>query len=96
MDNGGNPGFDEVKDRNLIYDLLKNDTSIFKKLIPEIGDMDSDSFKNLFMRTPFKSPENPRGYDYKVKNEKPFEGLIDKFDNFWVILDEWYLDTKYH
>jgi len=95
MSNGGNGGFNEAKARDLVYELLNNDTNIFKKLIPEIRAMDSDSFENLFMGTPFKSPENPRGYDYKVKNEKPFERLLDKFDNFWVILDEWYFDEKY-
>ena len=97
MDNGNNEfDFNEAKARELVYYLLSNDTNIFKKLIPEIKAMDSKSFKNLFNATPFKSENNKDGYDYQVQNKKSFERLLDKFDNFNVILDEWYLDQKYH
>ena len=48
----------ETKARELVYYLLTNDTHIFKKLIPEIKAMNSNSFKNLFNATPFKSENN--------------------------------------
>lgn len=97
MDNGNNEiKFVEEKARELVYYLLTNDTNIFKKLIPEIKAMDSNSFKNLFNGTPFKSENNKDGYDYQVQNKKSFERLLDKFDNFNVILEAWYLDQKYY
>ena len=86
--------FNEEKARELVYYLLENDTSIFKRLIPEIRAMDSNSFYNLFQGTPFQNGDN--GYDYKVKNKKNFERLLDKIDNFWVIMDAWYQDKKYY
>ena len=88
--------FNELKARNLVYYLLENDINTFKKLIPEIRNMDSKSFQNLFMGNPFKSTENGNGYNYIVNNKKLFEKLIDKFDNFFIILDSWYLDNKYY
>jgi len=88
--------FNDLKARELVYYLLEKDIPTFKKLIPEIRTMDSNSFKNLFQGIPFKNPENPEGYDYKVINKKQFEKLIDKFDNFFILLDSWYHDKKYY
>lgn len=89
-------GFNEEKARELVYYLLENDTSVFKKLIPEIRAMDSESFENLFKGTPFKGENNRNGYDYNIHNKKQFEHLLDKFDNFWIILDGWYLDKNFY
>ena len=95
MDNNKHENdFNEEKARELVYYLLENDTSIFKRLIPEIRAMDANSFYNLFQGTPFQNGDN--GYDYKVKNKKNFERLLDKIDNFWVIMDAWYQDKKYY
>ena len=97
--NGGQEAdaFDEKKARDLVYDLLKNDIKSFKNLIPEIRNMDSNSFKNLFHGIPFKGKNHEDdGYDYQVQSRKQFEKLIEKFDNFWVVLDNWYLDGKYY
>ena len=96
-----NPGIEEIdfneeKARELVYYLLENDTSVFKKLIPEIRAMDSESFENLFKGTPFKGENNRNGYDYNIHNKKQFEHLLDKFDNFWIILDGWYLDKNFY
>ena len=92
--------FNEEKARKCVYYLLKNDTASFKKFIPEIKVMDSDSFENLFQGTPFKNKndkdDEDDGYDYKVKNKKQFAKLLDKFDNFSIILENWYLDEKYY
>ena len=92
--------FNEEKARKCVYYLLKNDSPSFKKFIPEIKVMDSDSFENLFQGTPFKNKnekeDEDEGYDYKVKNKKQFEKLLDKFDNFSLILEDWYRDEKYY
>ena len=88
--------FNEEKARDLVYYLLENDSDIFKKLIPEIRAMDSESFENLFRGTPFKEKNNEDGYEYKVHDKKQFENLLAKFDNFSIILDEWYLDKRYY
>ena len=82
--------FNESKARELVYFLLKNDISIYRKLIPEIKSLDSEAFENLFKGIPFKDIDNKNGFDYKVKNKKEFAKLLDKFDNFFIILDEWY------
>ena len=95
MNNGKNIfDFNEVKARELVYYLLENDTSIFRKLIPEIRAMDSESFENLFNGVPFKGKDHEHGYDYNVHNKNRFINLLDKFNNFEVILDEWYLDKN--
>jgi hypothetical protein len=88
--------FDEKKARDLVYFLLKNDIKTFKNLIPEIKNMDSKSFNNLFRGIPFKAENNGDGYNYQVRSRKQFESLIEKFDNFWIILDSWYIDEKYY
>ena len=92
--------FNEEKARKCVYYLLRDDVSIFKKLLPEIKAMDSQSFENLFQGIPFKNKNlneyDEEGYDYKVKNKKNFEKLLDKFDNFSIILEDWYLDEKYY
>ena len=88
--------FDEKKARDLVYFLLKNDIKTFKNLIPEIKNMDSKSFNNLFRGIPFKAENNGDGYNYQVRSRKQFESLIEKFDNFWIILDSWYIDKKYY
>ena len=88
--------FDEKKARDLVYFLLKNDIRTFKNLIPEIKNMDSKSFNNLFRGIPFKAENNGDGYNYQVRSRKQFESLIEKFHNFWIILDSWYIDEKYY
>ena len=88
--------FNEEKARDLVYYLLENDSDFFKKLIPEIRAMDSESFENLFRGTPFKEKNNEDGNEYKVHDKKQFENLLAKFDNFSIILDEWYLDKRYY
>lgn len=95
MDESEYEDFNEAKARELVYYLLENDVSLFKKLIRKIKSMDSESFENLFKGVPFKGPKYPDGYDYKFKKTDLFERLIDKFNNFNTILEEWYLDEKY-
>lgn len=80
--------FDEQKARDLVDILLKNDISIYRKLLPEVQNLDSESFKNLF--------EGADDYDFQVKNKKLFTKLSIKFNNFQVLLEEWYHDSKYY
>ena len=40
--------FDEARARKVIISLLKKDVIIFRKLIPEIEKLDSESLENLF------------------------------------------------
>ncbi len=96
-DNSDDISFDEVKARELVYFLLNNDTNIFRKLIPDIKSLNSESFENLFQGIPYKKNSNDEeGYNYNVKNKKMFEKLLDKFDNFYVVNDAWYKDKKYY
>ena len=88
--------FNEAQARYLVDYLLEEDIPVFKKLSSEIRAMDSHSFKNLFQGIRFKSAENADGFDYKVKNKKSFQELLEKFDNFYNILDSWYSDKKYY
>jgi hypothetical protein len=53
-DNNDEISFDEVRARELVYFLLDNDTNIFKKFIPDIKALNSESFENLFQGIPYK------------------------------------------
>lgn len=88
--------FDELKTRELVYFLLKNDIIVYRKLIPEIKKLDSLAFENMFKGIPFKNKDNADGYDYNVKNKKEFGKLLDKFDNFYIILEQWYKNEEYY
>ena len=79
--------FNEQKAREIVNILLKNDISIYRKLLPEIQNLNSKDFQNLF--------EGVDDYDFNVKNKKIFQKLCIKFNNFQVILEEWYKNPKY-
>ena len=96
-DNNDEILYNESKARELVYFLLRNDINTYKKLIPEIKSLNSEAFEKLFQGIPFKKDANDEyGYDYNVKNKKEFKKLLNKFDNFSVILDAWYNDQKYY
>ncbi len=76
--------FDEMSAREATQLLLEEDIKVFRKFIPEINNLDSKSFKNMFYGN--------KNYTYKVKNGLQFNLLLDKFDNFRVLLEEWYED----
>ena len=88
--------YNEDKARNLVDYLLEDDIPVFKKLRKEIRAMDSHSFINLFQGVRFKNPQNANGFEYKVKNKKSFQELLEKFDNFYDIIESWYLDESYY
>ena len=79
--------FNEQKAREIVNILLKNDISIYRKLLPEVQNLNSQDFQNLF--------EGVYDYDFNVKNKKNFQKLSIKFNNFQIILDEWYKNPKY-
>ena len=88
--------YNEDKARYLVDYLLEDDIPVFKKLRKEIRAMDSHSFINLFQGVRFKNPQNANGFEYKVKNKKSFQELLEKFDNFYNIIESWYLDESYY
>jgi len=76
--------FDEMSAREATQLLLEEDIKLYRKFIPEINNLDSKSFKNMFYGN--------KNYIYKVKNGLQFNLLLDKFDNFRALLEEWYED----
>lgn len=80
--------FNEQKARELTSILLKNDISIYRKLLPEVQKMSSEDFQSLF--------EGIDDQEYNVRNKKDFKKLSIKFNNFHVILEEWYQNPKYY
>jgi tetratricopeptide (TPR) repeat protein len=80
--------FNAEKAKELINFLLINDINIYKKLIPEINCLNSEDIEMLF--------NGEIDYDYNIKNKKILKKLLDKFDNFQVVLEEWYKNKKYY
>ena len=80
--------FDEIRARNVVTSLLKKDAIIYRKLIPEIEKLDSESFENLF--------SGEAEYQYNIKNQNILKKLIIKFDNFLYVLYSWYKEDKYY
>ena len=80
--------FDEIRARKVVTSLLKKDAIIYRKLIPEIEKLDSESFENLF--------SGEAEYKYNIKNQNFLKKLLIKFDNFIYILFSWYKEDKYY
>ena len=81
--------FDEMSARDITQTILEDDVKIYKKFLPEIKKLDSKSFKNMFYGN--------KNYCYNIRNRMQFNLLLDKFDNFKILLDEWYEDPDtYH
>ena len=76
--------FDEKSAREVTETLLEEDIKIYRKFLPDIKKLDSKSFKNMFY-------EN-KNYNYNIRNRIQFNLLLDKFDNFKALLEEWYED----
>ena len=80
--------FDEIRARKVVISLLKKDAIIYRKLIPEIEKLDSESFENLF--------SGETEYKYNIKSQNMLKKLLIKFDNFLLILYAWYKEDKYY
>jgi len=74
--------FEEQPARELVYLILQNDVKTFRKFLPEVKKLDSNSFKNMFNAN--------KKYDYDIKDKDKFNFLLTKFENFKFLLDEWY------
>jgi len=61
---------------------LSTDIKTYKKYLPQIKRLDSDAFKNMF--------QGNKEYEYNIQNRYHFNLLLDKFNNFSTLLDEWY------
>lgn len=80
--------FDEIRARKVVTSLLKKDSIIYRKLIPEIEKLDSESFENLF--------SGDTEYKFNIKNQNLLKKLLIKFDNFLYVLYSWYKEDKYY
>lgn len=76
--------FDEQKAKSLVRFLLSSpDEPVFyRSLLPEVLNLSSEEFRQLF--------EGNSDYDFNVKNKEKFHKLALKFDNFSILLSEWY------
>lgn len=59
--------FNEVQARELVNLLLSNDIKVYRKLLPEIENLNSEDFENLF--------NGNYNYEFNVKNKKNFKNL---------------------
>jgi len=80
--------FNEQKAREVINFLLLNDINLYKKLVPEINRLNSEAIEMLF--------NGEINYDYNIKNKGILKKLLDKFENFQILLEQWYKDKKYY
>lgn len=86
IDSDAETDFDEYSARNITQTILEDDVKIYRKFLPEIQNLDTQSFKNMF--------NGNKNYCYKVSNRLQFNLLLDKFDNFKTLLEEWYEDPN--
>ena len=80
--------FEEHSARGLVDFLLENDVKSYRKFLPEIRKLDSNSFRNMFYGN--------KNYNYNIKNKFQFSQLLDKFENFKFLLEEWYEENDKH
>ena len=86
IDSDAETDFDESSARDITQTILEDDVKIYRKFLPEIKNLDTQSFKNMF--------NGNKNYCYKVRNRLQFNLLLDKFDNFKTLLEEWYEDPS--
>ena len=79
--------FEEKYARKIINILLENDIASYKNWLNEIKSFNSEQIDNLL---------NGNEYSYPVSNQKSFQKVINKFNNFQFFLQEWYKDEKYY
>ena len=80
--------FDEKNARRIINLLLENDIASYKNWLKEIKLFDSAQLENLL--------NGNNEYSYHVSNEKSFQKVIMKFNNFQYFIQQWYKDEKYY
>lgn len=81
--------FDEEKAKELVKYLLSSDLKFYQSQLYDVINLNSKEFRKLF--------EGESDYIYNVKNQENFKKLAVKFENFALLLKEWYKnDKKYH
>ena len=86
IDSDSETDFDIYSARYITQTILEDDVKIYRKFLPEIQNLDTQSFKNMF--------NGNKNYCYNVHNRLQFNLLLDKFDNFRTLLEEWYEDPS--
>lgn len=78
--------FDELKAREFVKYLLSSDMKIYKNQLYDVLTLNSEEFKKLF--------NGESDYIYTVKYPEHFKKLALKFENFSLLLNEWYQKDK--
>ena len=78
--------FDEEKAKELVKYLLSSDLKFYQSQLYDVINLNSKEFRKLF--------EGDSDYIYNVKNQDNFKKLAVKFENFAIILKEWYQNGK--
>jgi len=78
--------FDEVKAKELVKYLLSRDIKFYKNQLYDVINLNSEEFRRLF--------DGDSDYIYNVKNQDNFKKLALKFENFSILLYEWYQNDK--
>lgn len=74
--------FDEEKAKELVKSLLSSDLKFYKDQLYDVLNLNSKEFRKLF--------DGDSDYIYTVKNQENFKKLALKFENFSILLNEWY------
>ena len=79
--------YDEESARDIINFLIEKDSFVFQKFLPEIKKFNRTSLYHFF--------QGNKKYNYNIKdNSYQFSLLLDKFNNFKLLLEEWYQDKN--
>lgn len=82
------PSFEEQKARELTSILLNDDIILYKRYLPTIEKMDSKTFQQLFTgNKKYFDEEDKSG----LKDDTFFNKLLEKFNNYSIIFNVWYL-----
>ena len=80
--------FEEKKARELTSILLNEDIILYKRYLPTIEKMDSKTFQQLFTgNKKYFDEEDKSG----LKDDTFFNKLLEKFNNYSIIFNVWYL-----
>jgi hypothetical protein len=86
MEDYSEEDFDEQSAREVTCIILQKDIKAFKKFLKPISKMDKISFCKMF--------KGDLTYKYPISNIIQFNLLLDKFNNFHFLLEEWYTDKN--
>ena len=75
--------------RKLSYYLLKNDSKLLNKYLPDIQKFSDEEFNELF-------EGNTHYQNFNVANQKEFIQIVQKFDDIKDLTYQWYDEEKYY